>query len=339
MIAIDGRIGFVAGLCIGRLWAGDPAKRVEPWRDTGVIVHGPAVAEIERAFADVWAATGAPIPPGELGRGVDGAPKGTAALRVIATAPGTAGMFRIDQIVAAMARERVWLADAYFVGTTPYVQALCAAAADGVDVRLLVPGTIDDRFLKPLSRAGFRRLLRAGVRVFEWNGPMMHAKTAVTDGRWARVGSTNLNISSWLGNYELDVLAEDEPFAREMEQSYLQDLENATELFLKHDQLRRLEPVRRPTGHRAGGSASRAAAGAVRIGNAVGAALSDKGRILAPVDARISLVAGAVCVALAVLFVFFPRLLAFPFAALLCWIAFALVYKGYREYREHRRAA
>jgi cardiolipin synthase A/B len=338
-ISVDGRIGVVAGLCIGRLWAGDPEKHREPWRDTGVLVRGPAVAELDRAFAEVWAATGDPIPPEELTRGDDVARQGKVALRVIATAPSTASMFRVDQLVAALARDRLWLADAYFVGTTTYVQALCSAAADGVDVRLLVPGASDNWILKPLSRAGFRRLLRAGVRVFEWNGPMMHAKTAVADGRWARVGSTNLNISGWFVNYELDIIAEDETFALEMEQAYLRDLENATELVLEGGEMRQSDPVRRPTAYRAGGSASRAAAGAVRIGNAVGAALKAKGRTLASGDVRISLVAGGVCLALALLFVLFPRVLAFPVAVILGWAAFALFYKGHREHRRARRPA
>ena len=88
------------------------------------------------------------------------------------------------------------------------MQALRAAAADGVDVRLLVPSASDIPVLRAVSRAGYRPLLEAGVRVFEWNGSMLHAKTAVADGRWSRVGSSNLNISSWLGNYELDVIVE-----------------------------------------------------------------------------------------------------------------------------------
>jgi cardiolipin synthase len=336
-ISVDGRAGVVAGLCIGRLWAGDPAKQREPWRDAGVLVRGPAVAELDRAFAEIWAATGAPIPPEELARVGGGAPQGTVALRVIATAPSTAGMFRVDQLVAALARHRLWLADAYFVGTPSYVQALCAAAADGVDVRMLVPGASDNRILKPLSRAGFRWLLRAGVRIFEWNGAMMHAKTAVADCHWARVGSTNLNASGWFGNYELDVVAEDMAFAHEMERAYLRDLENATELILRDDEMHRADPGRRPSAPRAGGSASRAVAGAIRIGNTVGAALAGKARPLAPVDARISLVAGVACLALALLVALFPRVFAFPFAALLGWIAFALCYKGYREHRRAKR--
>src|SRR5690348_17571107 len=92
-------------------------------------------------------------------------------------------------------------------------RGLRAAAKDGVDVRLLVPGVTDIPLLRPLSRAGYRLLLEAGIRVFEWNGTMLHAKTAVVDGRWARVGSTNLNVASWFGNCEMDAVVEDQRFA------------------------------------------------------------------------------------------------------------------------------
>src|SRR6185369_1636904 len=187
-------------------------------------------------------------------------------------------------LVSAISRERLWLTDAYFAGTTAYVQSLRAAARDGVDVRLLVPGGTDIPWLRPLSRAGYRPLLDAGVRVFEWNGTMLHAKTAVADGRWARVGSTNLNIASWLGNCELDAVIEDAEFARQMEEQYLADLSNATEIVL--DARSRIsapgEPRRRtPAATSGGGSSGRAAAGAVRIGNAVGAAFSSR-RVLQP---------------------------------------------------------
>ena len=84
-----------------------------------------------------------------------------------------------------------------------------------------------------MSRAGYRALLEGGVRIFEWNGVMLHAKTAVADGRWARVGSTNANITSWFGNWELDVAIEDQTFGAEMQSMFLQDLENSTEVVLK----------------------------------------------------------------------------------------------------------
>ncbi len=118
------------------------------------------------------------------------------------------------------------------------MQALAAAARDGVDVRLLVPGASDIPALTPLSRASYRALLAAGVRVFEWNGTMLHAKTAVADGLWSRVGSTNLNIASWMGNYELDVAIEDRRFGAAMAAQYEIDLTHATEIVLTSQQSR-----------------------------------------------------------------------------------------------------
>ena len=166
----------------------------------------------------------------------------------------------------------------------PYVQALRAAALDGVDVRLLVPGVSNLLAVSTISRAGYRTLLEAGIRVFEWNGPMLHAKTAVADGRWARVGSTNLNVVSWIGNYELDVAIEDAGFAAQMQDAYEADLCNATEIVLSPRNRVRpavLAPRARRERGRLGGSASRAAAGALRIGNTVGAAITNH-RVLGP---------------------------------------------------------
>ncbi len=232
-VVVDDEVAFVTGLCVGRMWEGDPARGLAPWRDTGVEVRGPAVAEVARAFADSWAACGAPLPQ-DAPAGTAPEPAGDIALRVVAGTPGTTGLFRVDQLVAALARRSLWLTDAYYAGMSAYVQALRAAALDGVDVRLLVPGRGSDiPVMQTISRAGYRTLLEAGVRVFEWNGPMVHAKTAVADGRWARVGSTNLNLASWIGNRELDVIVEDDGFARAMEQQYLKDLEGSTEVVLR----------------------------------------------------------------------------------------------------------
>jgi len=136
MLAIDGQIGFITGLCVGRMWEGIPEKNIEPWRDTGVEVRGAAVADIERAFAQVWAIMAEPIPEAEIINRDPIRQAGGMSLRVVASVPATANMFRLDQLVAALARERIWLTDAYYAGTTAYVQALRAAAKDGVDVHL-----------------------------------------------------------------------------------------------------------------------------------------------------------------------------------------------------------
>ena len=339
MLAVDTQVAFVTGLCVGREWVGEPEKSLDPWRDTGVEVRGPAVADIERAFEQIWAMTGEPIfETHSLGKEL-ATPAGDIALRVVASVPNTAAMLRLDQLVAALAHERLWLTDAYYAGTPSYVQALRAARHHGVDVRFLVPGVTDIPVLRPVSRAGYRPLLEAGVRIFEWNGTMLHAKTAVADGRWARVGSTNLNLASWLGNCELDVVVEDEEFGRRMEEMYLEDLTNATEVVL--DAKHRMRAPGAPTRARGAissgtGSAGRATASVFRIGNSVGAAMSNR-RVLEPVETRIMTTAGLLLLGLAALFALFPRLLAYPLIAIIFWLAVALLYRGYELKRERGR--
>ncbi len=337
VLTVDGQVGFVAGLCVGQAWAGDPARNLEPWRDTGVEVRGPAVADIERAFVQAWSMLGAPMPEAEDVTTEERGPAGDVSVRIVASEPAVSGTFRLDQLVVAFARRRVWLTDAYYLGTPTYMQALVTAARDGVDVRLLLPGASDLPLVHSLSRTGYRPLLEAGVRVFEWNGVMLHAKTAVVDSRWSRVGSTNLNLASWIGNCEMDAVMEDEAFAQKLEAMYLEDLANATEVVL--NEKRRVRTPGRPPAPRrpikAGGSAGRAAAGAVRLGNAVGAAIANRRTIEAP-ETRLLVGAGLSLLILAVLGALFPRVFAYPLAAILVWLAVALVWRGWKTRRNRR---
>lgn len=347
-LTVDGRIGFVTGLCIGRMWQGDAARGRAAWRDTGIELRGPVLHDLERAFAAIWALSGDPLPAGEIMERAAIPAAGDVAVRIVAGTPGSAGVFRLDQLIAAAARRTLWLTDAYFAGVQPYVQALRLAARDGVDVRLLVPGASDIPTLRPLSQAGYRPLLEARVRVFEWNGPMLHAKTAVADGRWARVGSSNLNIASWMSNYELDAVIEDEGFAAAMEEMYLEDLGNATEIVLEprlhrvgmrprvRAMLGAAPAARRRLRHMAGsGSASRAAAGALRIGRTVGAALGRE-RVLEPSEARLLGVSGLIVLGIALVGAIWPLVLALPLLVLLLWIAAALLAKARAMRRERR---
>ena len=331
MIAVDGGVGFVTGLCVSARWRGDAARHLDPWRDTGVEIRGPAVAALEHAFADVWTTIGPDeFPASELTPSESIAPAGDYGVRVIAGRPSVTGLFRLDQLVASVAETRLWLTDAYFVGWAPYVQALRAAARDGVDVRLLVPGASDIPFVGALSRAGYRPLLDAGVRVFEWNGSMLHAKSAVADGQWARVGSTNLNFASWLSNFELDVAIEDARFAGEMAAMYEADLANATEVVLTRRN--RVSPAREETGERpsrraAAASAGRAAAGALTIGSAVGAALTNR-RVLGPAESGLLVKVAIVLIVVSGILLLWPRVLAIPLAVFAAWTAVAMMLRA-----------
>jgi cardiolipin synthase len=343
-IAVDSQVAFVTGLCISRRWKGDPAHGIAPWRDTGIEIRGPAVAAVEAAFAEIWEATGERIPEEERSRPDAIARAGEVPLRIVAGAPNTAGLFRMDQLIAASARRSLWLTDAYFVGVTPYVQALRAAARDGVDVRLLLPNATDLPLVRPLSRAGYRPLIEAGVRIFEWNGPMIHAKTAVADGRWSRVGSSNLNLASFLGNYELDVAIDDAGVAGEMEAMFAQDLEGSTEILLSRTRVHRLSTAtplaprsraERRRARRAGRKGSVAAAGAIRIANAVGAAVTNH-RVLGPAESRVLFLTGVILLALAALCVLWPRFVAVPLSVLAAWVGGALMWRAWRLRRAVR---
>ncbi|MEO8460974.1 MAG: phospholipase D-like domain-containing protein [Dokdonella sp.] len=325
-IVVDGAIGFVSGMCVSSKWLGNPEKGIPPWRDTGVAIHGPAIAELVRAFADVWQQIGTPLPDAIVTCVHAQSASGDIDLRVVATMPNTVGLYRLDQLIAAIAQKSLWLTDAYFVGTNAYVQALTAAARDGVDVRLLVPGSSDVPAVASLSRAGYRVLLEAGVRVFEWNGSMLHAKTAVADRRWARVGSTNLNIASWMGNCELDVAIENIAFAQQMEKQYLADLGNATEIVLNERQRIRCSAVPPANPKRIGGSASRATASAIRLANTVGATFKRR-RDLGAAEAGIVLGSALALLVTALIGLLWPRLLAWPLALFALWIGLAELYR------------
>ena len=348
-IAIDGKIGFVSGLCVSSRWFGDPRHEHDSWRDTGIEIRGPAVAELERAFAQSWDACGSPLSPDAFTPESSIAPAGHTRLRVIAGVPTASATFRIDLVVASIARKSLWLTDAYFVATSAYVQALRAAAKDGVDVRLLVPGVSDIPALSPLSRAQYRPLLESGVRVFEWNGTMLHAKTAVADKLWARVGSTNLNLASWMTNYELDVAIEDHMFAEKMAVQFERDLANTTEIVLtRRNRVRpafeadgappRDGDLRPPARRSLSGSANRAAASAVSVGSALGAAITNR-RALGATEAGLLFIVSAIVIAIAVIAAFWPRVLAWPLAFICTWLGIAWTAKAIALKRHAQRQA
>jgi cardiolipin synthase A/B len=230
LLVTDGAHAMVGGLCVGDEWAGDPARRRLPWRDTMLAVSGPAATALDRAFGRIWRRAGAPLAPDDRAGLPDAS--GDCTARVVEGVPGRARVYRAVQLLAAGAAQRLWITDAYLIPPAPMHASLLDAARDGVDVRLLVPGTSDVPVVRHFTRVGYRELLRAGVRVFEYQGPMLHAKTLVADRRWARVGSSNLNVSSLLTNYELDVVVESESLADALAAQFERDLDVGREIVL-----------------------------------------------------------------------------------------------------------
>ena len=334
LLTIDSRVAFVSGLCIGAAWVGDPKKGRDPWRDTGIEIIGPAVAQTERAFAETWRFAGGAIDVDALPTEDEIPEAGPVSLRTISTEPFAASMLRIDLLVAAMARRLLWITDAYFIGHGPYLESLRQAARDGVDVRLLLPQGSDVGWTVPVSRTLYRSLLDAGVRIFEWNGTMVHAKTAVADSRWARIGSTNLNLNSWLGNWELDVAVEDEVVARTLEAHYREDLGHATEIvisprpriFLPRPPWRRDRAVR---------SARRMIRTVGGLSHSISAAVSGN-RQLEIWEIWPMILLSLVSVAVAVVLVWHPRLLAWPFAVFAGWVGLSFASEAWQLWRRRK---
>jgi len=326
LITVDARVAFVSGLCIGQAWEGDPARARQPWRDTGVEIVGPAVA-----LAESWFLAGGDAIP-ELVHASEMPAAGDVNLRLIATEPFTANMLRIDLLVGTIARKSLWITDAYFIGTGPYLEALTRAARDGVDVRLLLPQDSDVGWTVPVSRSLYRPLLEAGVRIFEWNGTMVHGKTAVADARWARIGSTNLNLNSWIGNWELDVAIEDAPVARILEQHFEEDLARSTEIVLR-------SPARRPTSRRPNRryrSSRRVVRTVTGVGRSLGAAVTGN-RPLENYEVTPIVVVGALLAGMAVVGFVVPWLLAWPVALVAIWIALTFFAEAWQVWRRPDR--
>lgn len=336
-LIVDGKIAFVTGLCVGEMWVGNKERNVEPWRDTGVELRGKSVAEVARAFADVWDDIGEKLPKDEIAKAIALKNTGDINLRVVATKPGNAKTYRLDQMIGALAKRNLWLTDAYFAGTPSYIETLRSASLDGVDVRLLVPAATDIPVMSAISRSGYRGLLEAGVKIYEWNGSMLHAKTAVIDGYWSRVGSTNLNIASWLTNCEIDVLIEDRDFGSQMQDMYLSDLENATEICL--NEKKKARPIKSPRKNAkskktSSGSTARFAPSVIAVGSALGSSVSKiKQRPLGTMEAKISLTGGVLLLILGLVAIFFPRLLAIPLGVIFIWLAASLFINSYHLYR------
>jgi cardiolipin synthase len=239
LLVTDGLVGLTGGIGIGDQWqTGLLRRRQSPWRDTCVRIAGPAATDMARAFEGMWRRAAGERPSRARRRlirptrGADLDPS-TGAPSLVGIVEGEPGRLRIGRALhlqAAAAQRSIWLASAYFVPSFAETEALSGAARDGVDVRLLVPSVYDHPWVRRFATRFYSRLLRNGVRIWEWRGEMMHAKSTVVDGRWVRVGSTDFNPLGVAINFELDAIIEDSVVGTEAEAMFLRDLDLSTEI-------------------------------------------------------------------------------------------------------------
>jgi cardiolipin synthase len=231
LLVVDGAVGVIGGVGIGHEWMRGARPGGERWRDTAVVIRGPAARDMVTAFERVWERTvGASSLDGEPFAAPPTLPNDSVVVGIVEGEPGRLRVARMLHVQAALARERIWIADAYFSPSFGELEALTGAARDGVDVRLLVPGRTDHNWVTSITRRYYRRLFDSGVRVWEWNGEMMHAKTSVIDGRYTRVGSTDFNPLGVAINLELDALIDDPCVGAEADSMFLEDLAMAREV-------------------------------------------------------------------------------------------------------------
>ena len=242
LLVVDETIGITGGVGVGREWMTGILKRHRSrWRDTSVEIDGPAARDMTAAFENMWRrAVGRErrgshrfLRRAARGAHLDPSTHTPALVGIIEGEPLRLRVSRALQIQAISAERSIWIATAYFAPSPSEVEALNGAARDGVDVRILVPSRNDHPWVSLLARRYYRRLLTNGVRVWEWQGEMMHAKSSVIDGRWVRVGSTDFNPLGIAINYELDAVIEDPALGEEAERMFLADLEQSVEVTLK----------------------------------------------------------------------------------------------------------
>lgn len=234
LLVVDGEIGFCGGVGIADEWLGD-ADAKNHWRETVVRIEGPAVMQMQFAFMDNWVKS-----RGELLTGLHyfplAEPRGHHCTQVIKSSPtegsSAAKLLYIVSIVSAT--KSIYISTAYFVPDRDTNRALEGAVRRGVDVRVIVPGEYTDvPIVRQASRMHYELLLRRGIRIFEYQPTMMHAKTMVVDGIWTTVGSSNFDDRSFRLNDEINVNIYDEQIALQMETMFFEDLKRCEEITLR----------------------------------------------------------------------------------------------------------
>lgn len=228
LIVVDGRVAFTGGLNIGDEYRGIISRK-SPWRDTGIFIRGPSAHQLHNIFSESWARWGGePVPVMEPVP----APVGESPVIPIFTnsARQRRKMRRLLHFSINAARRSIYLTTAYFTPSRRLLESLEGAVRRGVQVNLLLPGRSDFRAAFYAGRYFFSRLLSAGVRIFTYEGEILHAKTAVFDGTWSVIGSSNLDFRSLRKNDEGNVGVLGRNFGSDMIRIFSDDLSGSREI-------------------------------------------------------------------------------------------------------------
>jgi cardiolipin synthase len=229
LLVVDGRVGFTGGIGIADMWYGPP-----PWLELMVRLEGGVVGLLQGAFFQNWVIAGGGLALGpDFFPDIVDDPDEPAMAMVTTSSPlwGDSTMRLLYYSAIASAQRQLYLITPYFLPNWDTIAALAAAAARGVDVRLLLPGPNNDKKLPYYaSRRLYGPLLAAGVRIFEYAPAMMHAKAMIIDGRFVTLGSTNFDPRSFFLNSELNTSIDDPVFAREAEDLFFASLDQSTEI-------------------------------------------------------------------------------------------------------------
>lgn len=240
LLIVDGQVAFVGGINISSVYSSGSFGESKstrgdlPWRDTHLLMAGPVVGEFQKLFMATWSEQkGEPL----ASRDYFPAPgsKGNEVVRAIGSSPEEPYSQIYATLLSAInsAETRIFLTNAYFVPDPQLLTALKEAVQRGVDVRLLLPGKTDSALVFYASRSYYDEMLSAGVKIYERQDALLHAKTALIDGVWSTIGSTNLDWRSFINNHELNAVVLGQEFGAQMQAMFEQDLESSTLITLE----------------------------------------------------------------------------------------------------------
>jgi cardiolipin synthase len=236
VIVVDGRVGYTGGFGLADYWLGD-GRHKDQWRETNIRFFGPTVAALQAAFASGWAETTGELLTGDLFfPPVAFEDMGNVNAGLMHSLPtiGSTPAERFLALTIAGSRKTLYVSNSYFVPNQDFCKLLISAARRGVDVRILtVSNETDVKTTWYAGRALYEQLLEGGVKIYEYQPAMMHAKTIVVDGLWTAVGSMNFDNRSIAFNNESQIVALDADVGATMDQIYLEDLKYAKEIKLE----------------------------------------------------------------------------------------------------------